>query len=186
MSVKGHAQYSLRDERRDRHSGRIWRITTKGKELQEPTRIAGAPIPALLDILKRPEYRYRYWAKRELRDRRPADVRTALDVWIRSLDRGDPRFRHHQIEAIWMYRNIAAVNGDLLREVLACDEHHARAAATRQLRYWHSHLVDAIELLRKSANDPNGLVRLEAAITASYIGSQQALDAMLDIITWLL
>ena len=25
--VKGHAQYSLRDERRDRHSGRIWRIT---------------------------------------------------------------------------------------------------------------------------------------------------------------
>ena len=69
----------------------------------------------------------------------------------------------------------------MLREVLACDEHHARAAATRQLRYWHSHLADAIELLRKSANDPNGLVRLEAAIAASYIGSKQALDAMLDI-----
>ena len=29
--VKGHAQYSLRDERRDRHSGRIWRITAKNK-----------------------------------------------------------------------------------------------------------------------------------------------------------
>ncbi|MCA9217407.1 MAG: azurin, partial [Planctomycetales bacterium] len=38
--VKGHAQYSLRDERRDRHSGRIWRITTKGKPLQDPPRIA--------------------------------------------------------------------------------------------------------------------------------------------------
>ena len=27
--VKGHAQYSLRDERRDRKSGRIWRILPK-------------------------------------------------------------------------------------------------------------------------------------------------------------
>ena len=32
--VKGHMQYSLRDERRDRHSGRIWRITAKGKPPQ--------------------------------------------------------------------------------------------------------------------------------------------------------
>ena len=38
--VKGHMQYSLRDERRDRHSGRIWRITAKGKPLQEPPKIA--------------------------------------------------------------------------------------------------------------------------------------------------
>ena len=27
--IKGHAQYSLRDERRDRKSGRIWRILPK-------------------------------------------------------------------------------------------------------------------------------------------------------------
>ena len=38
--VKGHMQYSLRDERRDRHSGRIWRITAKGKPLQDPPKIA--------------------------------------------------------------------------------------------------------------------------------------------------
>ena len=72
--IKGHAQYSLRDERRDRHSGRIWRITAKGKPLQDPPKIAGAPIGDLLNVLKRPEYRYRYWAKRELRERKPAVV----------------------------------------------------------------------------------------------------------------
>jgi putative heme-binding domain-containing protein len=179
--VKGHAQYSLRDERRDRHSGRIWRITAKGKPLQEPPKIAGASIVQLLDLLKRPEYRYRYWAKRELRGLNRHFVKTALDKWAKSLDRGDPRFRHHQIEAVWMYRNIGAVNAELLRDVLACDEHHARAAATQQLRYWHSHMPDAVELLRKSANDPNSIVRMEAAIAASYIGTHQALDAMLDI-----
>ena len=44
--VKGHMQYSLRDERRDRHSGRIWRITTKGKPLQTPPKIHHHPIPS--------------------------------------------------------------------------------------------------------------------------------------------
>src|SRR5207249_7545208 len=66
--------------------------------------------------------------------------------------------------------------------LLTCDDHHARAAATQQLRYWHSQLPDPIEVLRKAANDPSGLVRMEAAIAASYIGTKDALDAMLDVL----
>lgn len=179
--IKGHAQYSLRDQRRDRHSGRIWRITAKGKTLQDPPPIAGASIAELLDILKRREYRYRYWAKRELRERDPLAVKKALDAWVTKLDATAARFRHHQIEAVWMYRNVAAHNTDLLRETLSCDDHLARAAATQQLRYWHVHMPDAIELLRKSANDSNSIVRMQAAIAASYIGSKEALDVMLDV-----
>jgi len=179
--VKGHAQYSLRDDRRDRHSGRIWRITAKGKPLQDPPVFAGASIEDLLEIQKRPEYRYRYWAKRELRERNADTVKTALDQWVANLAPTDPRRRHHQIEAIWNYRNIGRVNADLLRELLACEDHHARAAATQQLRYWHSEMPDAVHLLHRSANDANGLVRMEAAIAASYIGSKAALDAMLDV-----
>src|SRR5262249_50524689 len=125
--VKGHMQYSLRDERRDRHSGRIWRITTRGKSLQEPPKIADATIAELLELLKRREYRYRYWAKRELRERDPSAVKRALDAWVRALGPDDPRFRHHQVEALWTYRWIGAVNVDLLRAVLACEDHHARA-----------------------------------------------------------
>ncbi|HWA99212.1 MAG TPA: PVC-type heme-binding CxxCH protein [Pirellulales bacterium] len=132
--VKGHMQYSLRDERRDRHSGRIWRITAKGKPLQDPPEIAGASIGELLELLKRPEYRVRFWAKRELRERDRAEVRRALDAWVAALSSDDPRRRHHQIEAIWTYRTIGEVNAPLLRELLACDDHHPRAAATQQLR----------------------------------------------------
>ncbi|MEQ8789036.1 MAG: ThuA domain-containing protein [Pirellulaceae bacterium] len=180
--IKGHAQYSLRDERRDRHSGRIWRITAKGLPLIDPPKIADASIPELLEILKRPEYRYRYWAKRELREKEPLEVKRALDKWAAALDRTDPRFRHHQIEAVWAYRNVDGVNADLLRELLFCDDHHARAAATHQLRNWHAEMPDAIELLRRSANDTSGIVRMEAAIAASYIGTKEALDAMLDVL----
>ncbi|MCA9246401.1 MAG: HEAT repeat domain-containing protein [Planctomycetales bacterium] len=179
--IKGHAQYSLRDERRDRHSGRIWRITTKGLPLEEPPKIAGAPIVELLELLQRPEYRVRYWAKRELRERNAQEVAAALDRWTAQLDRNDPRYRHHQLEAVWLYRGIGQVRPALLRDLLACAEPHARAAAVEQLRYWHPELPDAAQLLRNAANDPSATVRMQAAICASYIGTNDALLAMLDV-----
>jgi putative heme-binding domain-containing protein len=181
--IKGHAQYSLRDERRDRHSGRIWRITAKDRPLQDPPQIADASIESLLDQLKRPESRIRYWVRRELRERDPDKVKRALDAWVGRLSPDDSRWRHHQIEAIWLYRGIGQKNTDLLRELLACEDRHARAAATQQLRYWHADIGDdAIDLLRLAANDPYSMVRMEAAIAASYIGSKPALDAMLEVL----
>lgn len=179
--IKGHAQYSLRDERRDRHSGRIWRITAKGKELQEPPKIAGESVADLLELLKRPEYRVRYWAKRELRERDPLRVAKALDSWVAHLESTEARFRHHQLEAVWLYRGIGATNFDLLRSLLTCENHLARAAAVEQLRYWHTEMSDSVHLLRNAANDPSSIVRMQAAIAASYVGTQPALDAMLDV-----
>ncbi|MGF1582631.1 MAG: PVC-type heme-binding CxxCH protein [Gemmataceae bacterium] len=179
--VKGHAQYSLRDDRRDRRSGRIWRITAKGKQLQDPPKIAEATVPQLVQLLERREYRVRYWAKRELRERDRHEVKRAVDTWVASLNRKEARFRHHQMEAIWTYRGIRSTNTKLLRELLGCEDSRARAAATHQLRYWHGHIPDAIKLLRKAANDSNGIVRMQAAIAASYIGTREAFDAMLDV-----
>ena len=180
--LKGHSQYSLRDERRDRKSGRIWRITAKGRPLLSPPKIAGQPAAALLRLLERREYRYRYWAKRELRERDPAQTKRALDAWVKGLDAKDPRFRHHQLEAVWQNRDLGTVDTGLLRTLLGCDDHHARAAATRQLRYWHQHLKDGDALLAAAAADANGLVRLEAAVAASYIGTRPALNAALSIL----
>ena len=182
--IKGHAQYSLRDERRDRKAGRIWRIMPKGAKLQPPPKIHGASLPELLDLLKRPEYRIRYWAKRELREKNPDELVRALDVWLAKLDPVDPRHRHHQLEALWTYRNVERANLPLLKELLACDNHHARAAAAKQLRYLHAALpkAEGDQLLQTAANDDKGLVRLEAAIAASYVGTPAALGAAIDIL----
>ncbi len=214
--VKGHMQYSLRDERRDRHSGRIWRITAKGKPLQEPPKIADASIEELLELLKRPESRIRDWAKRELRQRDAHSAKAALDSWVRNLDPHDPKYRHHQIEAIWAYRWIGlaelaiatdpqrqhphggeshadpvfpaepaihrSIATKLLRDLLACENPHARAAATHQLRYWHPYLRDAGQLLNRAANDPHGIIRMEAVIAASYIGTREAFEAAIDVL----
>ena len=182
--IKGHAQYSLRDNRRDRHSGRIWRVTAKDVPLQDPPTIDEASIEDLLSLLKRPEYRIRYWAKRELRSRNHQDVASALQKWIDNLSSEDDRLRHHQMEAIWLSRGIKSPQVELVRELITCEDHHARAAATRQLRFLHSQLPDAIDLLRIAANDAFGLVRMEAAIASTYIGSKEALDAMLDVMKY--
>lgn len=180
--IKGHAQYSLRDNRRDRVSGRIFRIMPKGSKLQEMPQIADAKIPQLLEVLKRREYRYRYWAKRELRGRNSDEVKTALDTWVDSLDPNDSRYRHHQIEAVWMYRGINAVNLMLLTELLECDDHHARAAAAHQFRYWYPHFDDSRKILKKLANDVSSLVRMETAIATSYIGTSWSLEALIQIL----
>jgi plastocyanin len=172
-------QYSLRDARRDRTSGRIWRVVPKGAKLPAAPVIAGAPIRELLELLKSPQYRLRDLMKRELALRGRAAVEPALATWVRGLDSKDARFHHHQLEAVWAYRNIGASNLPLLRALLACREPLARAAATQQLRHWHAQLPDAAELLRARANDDSGLVRMEAVIAASYIGTSDALDAII-------
>ncbi len=197
--VKGHAQYSLRDERRDRHSGRIWRITTKGLPPHEAPEIAGASIEELLELLKRPEYRIRYWAKQELREREAKEVKRSLDAWAVELDPADVRYRHHQLEALWTYRwiGLCGLAGDtsselgnaddgtaqeLLRGLLACDVPEARAAAVQQLRYWHARLEDSPQLHARAANDEDAIVRMEAAIAASYIGTPEAFEALLGVL----
>ncbi|MCB1088849.1 MAG: HEAT repeat domain-containing protein, partial [Verrucomicrobiae bacterium] len=192
--VKGHMQYSLRDPRRDRKSGRIWRIVPRGAALQYPPAIAGAPVESLLENLKRREYRYRYWTKGELRDRfEPAQVAAALDAWVAKLDPKEERYRHHQMEALWTYRSVGASRPNLLTELLGCENPLARAAATRQLRYAANpallgmadnglSLEEAGTLLQARAKDESGHVRLEAAIAASYLGTPTALEAVLAVI----
>ena len=65
---------------------------------------------------------------------------------------------------------------------IACEEPLARAAATLQLRHWHRDLPDALDLLRARAKDQDGLVRMEAVIAASYLGTAGALDAILPVL----
>ena len=97
---------------------------------------------------------------------------------------------------MWVYRSIGVNRPQLLRELLDCENHHARAAATRQLRYTLGatgmpampNLADnglslplAESLLKKRLNDPNGIVRLEAANAASYLGTPEALKSLLEV-----
>lgn len=180
--VKGHAQYSLRDPRRDRSSGRIWRIVPKGASLPEPPKIADATVPELLENLKRPESKIRAWTRRELSWREADEVSKSLETWLAALDREDERFRHHQVEALWLHRWLGEDREDLLDQLLACEVPQARAAAARQLRFADAGAIRTIESLRRAAGDPDALVRLDAVVSASYLGGAAALGAIRPVL----
>ena len=179
--VKGHAQYSLRDSRRDRESGRIWRVTAKAAATSPLPTIAGASERDLAALLGHQEFRVRYLATRELASRNRELVASAIDQWLAGLETDDPRLLRHRAEALAACATIGVIRPTLLVDLATSDDHHARAAAIRQLRFWHAALPDRHELLARAAADASGLVRLEAVIAASWIGTPEALEAVIGV-----
>ena len=57
--IIGHMQHHLRDPSRDHIHGRVYRITCADRPLLKSPKIAGQPIPKLLDLLREPEDRVR-------------------------------------------------------------------------------------------------------------------------------
>jgi glucose/arabinose dehydrogenase len=177
--IIGHMQHNLRDTSRDRTHGRVYRVTYPGRPLVVPARIDGAPIPALLDLLKAPEDRVRYRAKIELGARDTGAVLKALQAWIGGLSRSDPEYEHHMMEALWVHQWHNRVNEPLLKRMLRSSEPLARAAATRVLCYWRDRIPNPLAILKEQVADPHPAVRLEAVRAASFFTSSEAAEVAL-------
>ncbi len=170
-------QHSLRDPNRDVEHGRIWRIRYTKKPLVDKPKIAGATVPELLDLLKAYEDRTRYRARIALREQAPAAVQAELDRWVAGLYKNDPEYWHHMLEALWLRESLDAFDPAFLKQMLACPEPRARAAATRVLCYWRDKVEDPIGLLRKQVADENARVRLEAVRALSFFDGPDAAKA---------
>ncbi|HEY8750752.1 MAG TPA: PVC-type heme-binding CxxCH protein [Tepidisphaeraceae bacterium] len=176
----GHLQHHLRDPNRGHTHGRIYRITYEGRSLLEPAKIAGAPIPALLDLLKAPEDSTRTQVKVELSGRDRAEVIAALPKYIDSLDKNSTKYQHNLMEGLWTYQWMNEVNEPLLKQMLRSPDFHARAAATRVLCAWRDQVKDPLALLKVQVNDDQPRVRLEAIRACSFFKSAQAADVALE------
>ncbi|HVV02342.1 MAG TPA: PVC-type heme-binding CxxCH protein, partial [Verrucomicrobiae bacterium] len=174
--IIGHMQHHLRDSNRDHKHGRIYRITCEGRPLDQRPVIAGQPVPALLEFLKRPENQIREWAKVELGKHPAAEVIPAVRAWVASLDSHDPDYQHDLLEALWTQAWQNVLDGNLLRRMLRSPEPRARAAATRVLCYMRDRVPDALPLLKTLAEDPSPRVRLQAVRAASFFTNAEAVD----------
>ena len=103
----GHMQYSLRDPRRDKTHGRVWRITAKGRPLLTPPKIDGATIAAAA----RPAEGLRGsdalpGAAARCASGRPPRCSPAVQRWIDGLDHGrSADYEHHLLEALWVHEH---------------------------------------------------------------------------------
>ncbi|MDB6080441.1 MAG: dehydrogenase, partial [Akkermansiaceae bacterium] len=176
----GHMQHSARDPNRDHTHGRIYRITYKSRPLVKPAKIAGAPIGDLLELLKEPEYRTRYRARRELRGHPAEDVIPAVKAWAAKLDPADPRYEHHLSEALWATWAQNQIDHDLLVKCLNAKAHEARTAAVDVIRHDWRKIPDHEALLMKAAADPEPMVRLGAVVAASWIDDMSGARVFLE------
>ncbi|MBM3401243.1 MAG: c-type cytochrome [Bacteroidetes bacterium] len=176
----GHMQHNVRDPLRDHSHGRIYRITYPSRPLVKPAKIDGASIEQLLNNLKLPEFRTRYRTRRELRGRPVNQVLTQINSWTSKLDKNDPRYEHHLLEALWVSWGLDKVDQKLLRQLLEAKDHRARAAAVRVLRYTGHQVADQVNLLMKAAADNHGRVRLEAIVSASWLDKAKGLPVVME------
>ena len=174
----GHMQHNARDPLRDHVHGRIYRLTYPSRPLVTPAKIDGQPIPALLENLKLPEYRSRYRTRRELRGRDATAVTTAIEKWLKTLDKNNPDYEHQRLEALWVTWGANLVNATLLKELLASTNYKVRAAATRVLRYSGHQIPDQAQLLTKAVQDPHGRVRMEGIAAASWLPPAQGVPIL--------
>jgi glucose/arabinose dehydrogenase/mono/diheme cytochrome c family protein len=171
----GHMQHNARDPLRDHVHGRIYRITYPSRPLVTPAKIDGASVNELLNNLKLPEYRTRYRTRRELRGRPANEVLPAVKAWVAGLDKNDPRYEHHMLEALWVTWGLNQVDQTLLRQMLKAKDYHARAAAVEVLRFTGHQVPDQANLLLQAANDVHGRVRLGAIVAASWLDKEKGL-----------
>jgi mono/diheme cytochrome c family protein len=176
----GHMQHNARDPLRDHVHGRIYRVTYPSRPLVTPAKIDGASVETLLDNLKLPEYRARYRTRRELRGRSAAEVLPKITKWAASLDKTDPRYEHHLLEALWVSWGLDKVDQKLLRQLLKAKDYHVRSAAVQVVRYTGHQVPDQAALLMQAAKDENTRVRLMAIVAASWIGKEKGLPILAE------
>ena len=176
----GHMQYSQRDPNRDHVRGRIYHLVGKDKPLVKPVTQFGKPIPEILEQFREYEWRTRYRARRELRDRPVEEVKAALKTWLANLDPKAPETDRLKCEALWVLQSHHEVDPALLKEVLASKTYQARAAAVHVLTEERERLADSLSMLKVAATDVHPRVRTEAVRGLSFYPTPEAMDAVLD------
>ena len=176
----GHMQHHIRDPNRDKQHGRVYRITYEGRPLLTPVKIDGEPIEKLLAALKTPEDSVRLRAKIELSKHPAAKVAAATKKWAAGLDKSDPSYEHHMMEALWVHQWQHVVDEDLLKLMLKSPEPRARAAATRVLCYWRDRVKNPLDLLSQQIKDKDPRVRLHAIRACSFFQTPKAAEIAIE------
>lgn len=173
--IIGHYQASFRHPDRDKHHGRIWRITAKEVPVVRSPSLAGLEPAKLVQHLDSPVRWEREQARQELSAHPSENVRKAVLEW---LDHPTPQsqpaaYREHLALSVLEWHE--QVDEQLLRKQLNSPEPLARAYATRVLGRWSDRLPSPLPLLEKSVMDSHPRVRLEAVVASAEWTSPEAI-----------
>lgn len=175
----GHMQYSQRDPNRDHDLGRIYRLVYTKKPLLTPVLQHGKSVAELLEQLKEYENRTRYRVRRELWARPLAEVKPAVEAWIKNLKPTEPDYDRLVCEGLWVLQGHRAITPEMLNVALNLSSPNARAAAVKIAADERAALPEAVEILKKYATDESPRVRIEAVRGLSFYRTPEATDAVI-------
>ncbi|MDX1679257.1 MAG: GDSL-type esterase/lipase family protein [Akkermansiaceae bacterium] len=134
--IIGHMQHNIRDPKRDKKHGRIYRMVYKERPLQEKVSVDGLPLDKLMKLLEHPVDGVRHRTRVELSERDSREVIDAAKAWIAKLDPKKPEHAHHFLEALWVHQQHNVRDTDLLATVLESPDPHVRVAAATVKHHW--------------------------------------------------
>ena len=136
--IIGHMQHNIRDPNRDHKHGRIYRMVSTERPLQEPVEVAGASLERLMENLEHPVDGVRHRTRVELSGRDTKSVIRAVNQWLAQFDPKRKEDAHHFLEGLWLHQQHNVLNGKLLETVLNSPEPHARNAAKTVEHLWYT------------------------------------------------
>lgn len=181
--VIGHYQASYADPRRDKTSGRIWRISATDRAPVRIPDLASLTEADLLDQLASPERWTRQQAKRLLFYRPSGTVTAAADAWIETLNPQAANYERLLLEAAGVFHAHETVRPALLDTLLESADSRVRAYGARLTGEWADRLSAPLDLLRHSVSDAHPRVRLEAVVAASYVPDAAAVAVAVDALS---
>ncbi len=182
-----HGEVDFRDERRDRSSGRIWRVSFPGRELDPWPNVSDATIDELLGLLTDPSLSVAQFARQELWNRVATNrVQTlaAMKAWASE----DAASRTN--EYLWL---IEVAGSPMAEELLAIasgfDDIEPARKRTALRSLWRNrlslptdaperNLIEQFVLSKTTDDDPR--VRLEAVVAAGQVSGSDVAIAVLD------
>ena len=171
--IIGHAQHPLRDPLWNHDRGRIWRVVSTAKPVvTDWPQIEGAPVSALLSLLRHPQDLVRTHVRIELRKLGAATL-APLREWVGGLDRSAVDYGQSALEALWVLESLGEAQPPLLQEVLEAADPAVRAAGVQLLRFQADRLPDVAGILERMLKDAHPRVRMAVVNVCAFLRSEQ-------------
>ncbi|MFN3167428.1 MAG: PVC-type heme-binding CxxCH protein [Phycisphaeraceae bacterium] len=176
----GHMQFNLRDPRRDRSHGRIYRVTHKTRPLVDTPDLTKLSMDELFEQFKVPEQNTRDRARRLLQNMDADKVSKAATDWLMKQNPRDEDYDRWALEALWVQQGAGKIDMKVVDEVMRAREPMVRAGGVRALRialqFGDMAPADAKSFIAQSVTDRDMRVRLEAVMACAYLDTPDAAD----------
>ena len=159
-SIIGHYEVPLNHPKRDRETGRVWRVvyTGTGAKAPEWPAVAAAKLDELVGLLASPNYTVRVQATNEIVDRFPKEAAASLDGKL-TADSSE-RLRAH---AVWVLARTGALTPERLAKLAGDASPLVRTHLVKALAEQPAWNDAVLATVVRSLEDADALVRMAAA-----------------------